>query len=304
MYKFLLLLLFFTSSSVAVHAQNKIAYYELINKANDLVIEKQLDEAFHLYKKAVQISPKMPYDGLTLTSLSIQLKKFKEAEANLKLSIANGAYLGMIEADSTVNVFFKSDTKWPVLYTLLRQKYLSKIPYLEEREQLLEMINEGQNLRSLFGVLDFKKVDSLIFIADTTHMARIHKIIKKIGFPDIEKVGLDGSNAIFIILMHTLNNWRNDEQNLAFFYPMLKKAVQELKFIPNDMAILVDRHKAIHKQEQIYGSYWVRKNDKEIITAIQNIKEVDKRRMEIGLPPLSVAKKRWGQILPEDYPNN
>ncbi|WP_336827885.1 hypothetical protein [Sphingobacterium multivorum] len=45
---------------------------------------------------------------------------------------------------------------------------------------------------------------------------------------------------------------------------------------------------------------WV---NKRIVTPIENIDEVDVRRKEIGLPPLSLLRNQRGYELPVDYKN-
>ena len=68
------------------------------------------------------------------------------------------------------------------------------------------------------------------------------------------------------MLLHTLNNVNKDEQNLQFLEPFIRRAVQELRFSPGAMALIIDRHKAIKQQKQIYGSYWEMGDGKRTIT--------------------------------------
>jgi len=250
----------------------------------------------------IKISDIDPFIDIELVKLSLKAKDFKRAKKHLKKSILNGATLGMLQVDSNVNNFLMRDIKWKETYNFLRQKHLSKIPHLEERITLLKMLESDQAFRSLLGVIEYKKADSLIFANDTVNMSAIKEIIQKIGFPNLESVGMDGVNAIFILLLHA--HGIDDTKNIETITPLMKKAVTDLKYPPFNMAIVIDRQRALSRQKQIYGSYWeMGKHNKRIVTPIENIDKVDARRKEIGLPPLSLLRKQRGYELPLDYKN-
>ncbi|OJZ15113.1 DUF6624 domain-containing protein [Sphingobacterium sp. 40-24] len=298
------LILFLIFISCHVKAQKSSSYFYLKNTADSLIFEKKTPEAYLLYRKMVKISDIDPFIDIELVKLALKVKDSKTAEKYLKQSILNGASLGMLEVDSNVNSFLKHHTNWRKTYDLLRQKHLSKIAHLEDRITLLNMLEKDQGLRSLLGVIEYKKADSLIFASDTANMAVIKEIIARTEFPNLETVGMDGINAIFILLLHTLNNGIEDAKNIEILTPLMKKAVIDLKYPPFNMALVIDRHRAIIRQKQIYGSYWeMGKQNKRIVTPIENIDEVDVRRKEIGLPPLSLLRNQRGYELPVDYKN-
>ncbi|RZK18475.1 MAG: hypothetical protein EOO43_12490 [Flavobacterium sp.] len=239
---------------------------------------------------------------MSLVKMSLELKDYKKTTSYLDLAIKNGAFLDMLESDSNVFKFVKQDPLWMTKFAKLRQEHLASIPHLEDRTTLVTMLEKDQALRSLLGVIPFKKADSMIYAADTTNMLVIMQMVKRIGFPDIKKVGLDGVNAIYIMLLHTLNNKVRDKENLSILIPLMKDAVQQFSYPPFYMGIVIDRNRALSKQKQVYGTYWEpAENKKRIILPIENIKEVDKRRKQIGLPPLIIAKTQWNQTLPEGY---
>lgn len=103
------------------------------------------------------------------------------------------------------------------------------------------------------------------------------------------------------LLLHLLNDGFRDKEELAYFEPMMKASVLKGAFVPFWMSIVVDRARVISGLKQKYGSYWeMDATGRRIITPIENILEVDKRREEIGLPKLSFSKKD-GLTLPLDY---
>ncbi|WP_343555534.1 DUF6624 domain-containing protein [Sphingobacterium sp.] len=290
------------SNCFQVEAQKSARYFYLKNTADSLIFEKNTREAYLLYRKMIKISDIDPFIDIELVKLSLKAKDFKRAKKYLKKSILNGATLGMLQVDSNVNNFLMRGIKWKETYNFLRQKHLSKIPHLEERITLLKMLESDQAFRSLLGVIEYKKADSLIFANDTVNMSAIKEIIQKIGFPNLESVGMDGVNAIFILLLHA--HGIDDTKNIETITPLMKKAVTNLKYPPFNMAIVIDRQRALSRQKQIYGSYWeMGKHNKRIVTPIENIDKVDARRKEIGLPPLSLLRKQRGYELPLDYKN-
>lgn len=300
MLKFFLISFLFLNFSL--YGQRKLDYYTYINKGDSCRFEKNYKDAYRFYIKAVHISDVNPYNIMELAKMSLKLGNLKKTTSHLNLAIKKGAFLGMLESDSNIINFVKKDPLWMKKFNHRRQQHLASIPFLEERTILVNMLEKDQALRSLLGVIEFKKADSLIFAADTSNMSVIMDMVKRIGFPDIQKVGLDGANAIYIMLLHTLNNKVHADENLLILYPIMKQAVQKLHYPPFYMGIVIDRNRALNKQKQIYGTYWEpAANNKRIILPIENIKDVDKRRKEIGLPSLLIAKTQWNQTLPEDY---
>ena len=300
MFRFILTILLLLNTSL--YGQGKLDYFTFINKGDSCRYEKNFRAAINFYSKAISISAVNPYNIMSMVKTSLELKHYKKVTFYLNLAVKNGAFLGMLESDSNVFKFVKQDPLWMTKFAKLRQEHLASIPHLEDRTTLVTMLEKDQALRSLLGVIPFKKADSIIYAADTTNMLVIMQMVKRIGFPDIKKVGLDGVNAIYIMLLHTLNNKVRDKENLSILIPLMKDAVQQFSYPPFYMGIVIDRNRALNKQKQVYGTYWEpAENNKRIILPIENIKEVDKRRKEIGLPPLIIAKTQWNQTLPEGY---
>lgn len=134
-------------------------------------------------------------------------------------------------------------------------------------------------------------------------MAGFKAIIAKIGFPDRDKVGKDGVDAAFILMMHTLNDGSNDDKDINEIEPLIKSAVLAGKFPPYYLAILTDRNKGLKRQRQVYGTYWEkdRKSGKRVISVIEDIANVDLRRKKIGLPSLGYVAEQQRLIIPEGY---
>jgi hypothetical protein len=83
---------------------------------------------------------------------------------------------------------------------------------------------------------------------------------------------------------------------------MLRKAVEEKKAKPSQLALMEDRSNMYQNKKQIYGSQ-VRCNTSSTdnsrqcyIYAIEDPENVDKRRAEMGLNPMSEYVKSFGLV--------
>ena len=285
------------------YSQNLKEHYKFNNEGDSLVRVNKINDATYSYKKALKYFDNDYLTHQSLAAIYLRLNKNKKADYHLRLAISNGIELGLLKNDTTIKKYFKENLAWSAYYKEINQKFLSKIPYQEERITLIKLLEKDQTLRGLLGKLDFKKVDSLIHENDISNMASINKIIDRIGFPDKVKVGVDGSNSLFILLMHTLNNGVDQKINSEKIFPLIEKSVKEGNFPPFYYAILVDRQRGLRNEKQVFGTYWENKENKRIITPIENIESVDRRRFGIGLPRLKYSSELSNLILPKDYIN-
>ena len=194
------------------YSQNVKEHYKFNNEGDSLVSVYKINEAIQSYKKALKYFANDYNTHQSLAALYLRIKNNKKADSHLRLAISNGIELGLLKNDTTIKKYFNENPEWSNYYREINQNFMSKIPHQEERITLIKLLERDQVLRGLLGKLDFNKVDSLIHENDIFNMASINRIIDRIGFPDKVKVGVDGSNAVFILLMHTLNNGV-DEKN-------------------------------------------------------------------------------------------
>lgn len=299
----LILVFIFSLISNSVYSQKLLEFYEIYRQGNELRNKGEYKEAEKKYDKAISIGAKDTYFYVDVISVKLRLKKDKEAKKILKDGILMGTIKDQLNHDSLIVKKFRSDSSWNKLYDVYRQKYNSSIPFQEERLRLMVLIEKDQAVRNLMQYFQKNKRDSIIHAQDIQDSKEMYEIVNKIGFPDREKVGQDAMGAMYILLLHLLNDGVNDKEELAYFEPMIKASVLKGTFTPFWMGILVDRSNVISGIKQTYGCYWeMSAKGERVITPIDNIKEVDKRREAIGLPKLIYSKKD-GLILPIDYEN-
>ena len=117
---------------------------------------------------------------------------------------------------------------------------------------------------------------------DTPNTKRLEAIFDQYGFPDTALVGRDGFNAYMILLQHTVG----DELRKKSVGP-IKEAFKRKELPPMDYANFIDRYRLHQGKPQLYGSGFETKDGKLVMSKAKDIKNLDKRRAEIGLPPIA-----------------
>jgi hypothetical protein len=162
----------------------------------------------------------------------------------------------------------------------------SQLPEKNLREELLAMREADQKTRQECVKKNadeqlkcFVEIDKTI---DTPNTKRLEEIFKQYGFPTVQSVGRDGVDAFLLLLQHS-NSDALREKNLK----PIKKAFKEKEISPSDYAAFIDRFLTHQNKPQIYGSNFDMKNGKLVMSRTKDIKNLDKRRLKIGLPPIA-----------------
>ena len=117
---------------------------------------------------------------------------------------------------------------------------------------------------------------------DQKNRERLKKIMDKHGWPGRSLVGQDGAHAAWLLVQHA-------DADLAFQKGCLQamKALPKGEVEPQDIAYLTDRVLVAEKRKQVYGTQLLQQGGKFIPQPIEDELSVDKRRAEVGLPPLA-----------------
>jgi hypothetical protein len=163
-----------------------------------------------------------------------------------------------------------------------------------ERDQAIrnEWIKKGVNTHD--PTLEMRMQD-----IDTGNTARMREIIKQFGWPGPELVGEDGAEAAFLLVQHAEYAFQKE------MLPLVRDAYRAHKLSGQDYALLLDRVLVREGKPQVYGTQakpFDKWNGKEpVLEAIEDEANVDRRRGEVGLPPLA----EYLVMLKELYfPNN
>lgn len=111
----------------------------------------------------------------------------------------------------------------------------------------------------------------------------LSKIIDKIGYPTIEKVGEEANEAAWLVIQHSISK-PEFMKKCAF---LLEKAVDENQANPKQFAYLSDRIAVFEGQPQLYGTQFDWDENGEMNPKLfDDIEKVNQRRKEIGLNSL------------------
>ncbi len=152
------------------------------------------------------------------------------------------------------------------------------------REELLQMENEDQASREHFSIGNSVQMRSMLS-DDKRHIKRLKQIVKDFGWPSKSLVGWKGAHAAWLLVQHADFDLSFQKKCLK----LLRKSVREGQASQADLAYLTDRVRMNEGERQIYGTQtrWRNSSNSWVAYPILDSANVDKRRKEVGLGPLS-----------------
>jgi hypothetical protein len=154
------------------------------------------------------------------------------------------------------------------------------------RSELLAMRDRDQAAREACdkGTTD-DRITCYVKIAedvDRPNTERLKAILKAGGFPDAKAVGKDGVEAFYLILQHSA-----DIELKKQCLEHITKAFEAKLLAPISYANFTDRLLVNLGKPQVYGSNFELKDGKLVMSAAEDLNNLDKRRAKIGLPPIA-----------------
>ena len=111
----------------------------------------------------------------------------------------------------------------------------------------------------------------------------LDKIIDKIGYPTIEKVGKEACGAAWFVIQHSIGN----PPFMRKCVQLLESVVTENKADPKNLAYLTDRIAAFEGKPQHYGTQFDWDENGQLSpTVFDNLTKVNQRRKSVGLNTL------------------
>ncbi len=294
-YTLLLLFLF-----VNVNAQE---YSKLISEANQLYESKDYKMSADLYDKAFKIESENPshlYNGACSSSLAGDTK---QAFKWLNLSIEKGwTNLKHLNSDTDLENLH-SKKEWGKTIEKLEKKIAAIEANYDKplQAELLAILEEDQKYRVQMGETqkkfgpNSKEMNDLWKIAnqkDSINLIKVKKILDEKGWVGKDKVGAQANSALFLVIQHS------DLETQKKYLPMMKEAVTKGNASPGSLALLIDRIEIREGRKQIYGSQIGinQSNNTYYVLPLTDPDNVDKRRTEVGLDPISNYIKNWNLV--------
>lgn len=166
------------------------------------------------------------------------------------------------------------------------------------RRELLERVEQDQAIRDERIRKGVEHPDEAILARmqaiDTANTERVKAIVRQYGWPSPELVGRDGAEAAFLLVQHADLTFQKQ------MLPLVEKAYRSGGLSGQSYALLLDRVLVREGKPQLYGTQakgfeqW--KGQEPVMEPIEDEANVDKRRAEVGLPPLSEYRKALKQM--------
>jgi len=155
------------------------------------------------------------------------------------------------------------------------------IPFPQIADEIQAMARMDEDIREhreFGGYLD----------EDTKHTARLKEIVAEIGWPTISKVGMTASDKAWLLVQHA-------DHDLPFQIECLElmKTAPIAEVDPKNIAYLEDRVRVHQGMKQVYGTQFIEVDGKYIPQPIEDEENVEVRRAEIGMEPLSEYAKNF-----------
>jgi hypothetical protein len=294
----------FLFSFISSSGQQLKSFYKSLYKADSLVQTGSLLAAEKLYLSNEKDISDVGLLDRDIASICIRLKDFKKAEYYINKAVNHGVDIDRLNGNPFVKTYLASINYMQNSpeYLKNRRLYNCNVGYPDQRIEILQMHERDQAVRDLIANVDPKIFNKLVYQVDSTNYDELKGIIKNIGFPGYNEVGLDGEFDMLDLMLHIPIGQINDKKEFDALDSLMLKQVLKGNFSPLYYALIVDRYSYVKFQAQVFGTYWEydRVKKARVITSIRNIKDVDSLRATIFLPPLTLSKKQ-GFLLPNDY---
>ena len=158
------------------------------------------------------------------------------------------------------------------------------------RNELLQMLERDQasRLKCANGTTD-EQVKCLVKIAeeiDAPNTKRMNEILASHGFPTASMVGRDGVGAFVTMLQHVRDIETRKKSQVG-----MVRAYEDKVIMANQYAGFIDRLLIDQQKPQRYGSNFDMKDGKMVMTPVEDPKNLEKRRKDLGLPTMSEYMK-------------
>jgi hypothetical protein len=155
----------------------------------------------------------------------------------------------------------------------LRTELLSRF---EKQQEMVRKVNEA-NDSSLW--------DYELGKADTHYLKGV---VQDNGWPTISMVGKDGAQAAWQLLQHA-----DDDLDFQVSCLELMKALPEGEVMPSNIAYMEDRVRKGQGRPQLYGTQYTMSDAHITATPVEDIDNLDKRRLAMGLGPFNDEQEQF-----------
>lgn len=278
-------------------------YFELVKKADSLYNAKDFRNSANKYSDAFKANgwkglPKDRYNAACSWALAAVPDSafFQLERIATKYNYTN---YGHITTDPDLNSLH-NDNRWkPLLEKIKQNKEKAEANLNKPLVAILDSIYiEDQKYRQQIDGIEkkygweskeMKAHWKIINEKDSINLIKVKSILDKYGWLGADVVGEQGNSTLFLVIQHS------DQATQEKYLPMMREAVKNGKAQSSSLALLEDRVALRQGKRQIYGSQIGRDPETQIyyVLPLEDPDNVDKRRAEVGLGPLSEYVNHW-----------
>ena len=275
---------------------------DFAHQADSLKNEGLLMPALKMQYAVLEKNPSAEthYDLASIYSLLWTAQARDSAFVHLNFAVKNDSTLEVLYDPTFLSLI--EDQRWEKLENSQLSKYENANGTIRNKtfaRELFRMIIKDQGFM-YSGNIERKKymqnggyfstpaIYPILAMEEKNHKENTEKLLElldKYGWPTASQVTEYAAAGAALIINHT-----NYEIRTKYF-PMLEQAFKEGEAQPLRYAKMKDRLLIEEDKKQLYGTQWRFENSKRVPQPILEPENVDKRRAEIGLGPLSVYLK-------------
>lgn len=275
-------------------------YRSLISEAEKQYNEKAYAASVDFYKRAFKLEQESRADLYNAACSAALASDSELALTWLDQAVDKGySNIRHLTTDSDLKSLYPRK-EW----TVLVEKLQARVDKLEAnydkplQARLLAIYEDDQQYRKQLDEVgkkygfDSKEIHALwktIEKADSVNLVQVKAILDQYGWVGEEKVGPQANMTLFLVIQHA------DLATQQKYLPMMRAAVKAKKAQPSALALLEDRVALGEGRRQTYGSQIGQdsKTGQAYVLPLHDPENVDKRRAEVGLPPLADYLRHW-----------
>ncbi len=298
-----LILAFFLSTLLTFGQNIPQEYFDLVKKTDSLYNAKDFRSSANKYSDAFKANG---WKGLSNdrynAACSWALAAVPDSaffQLDRIATKSNYTNYGHITTDPDLNSLH-NDNRWkPLIEKIKQNKDKAEVSLNKPLVAILDSIYiEDQTYRKQIDGIEkkygweskeMKDHWKIINEKDSINLIKVKSILDKYGWLGADVVGGQGNSTLFLVIQHS------DQSTQEKYLPMMREAVKNSKAQGSSLALLEDRVALGQGKRQIYGSQIGRDPETKIyyVSPLEDPDNVDKRRAEVGLGPLSDYVSRW-----------
>jgi hypothetical protein len=284
-YSIIVLFIYFSNNNLnAQQKDNWSLYYDLINQAEILHFRKAFVKADSVYSIAFETVEKPFKEDYYLAAKNLVLENNHQRAAKyLKLAISKGLSINRIKSDVDFRYFRSTALMQNLIHEINQPNQIPRIGSNQELDSKISyMVKRDQQIRGWRGLLRSSKKMNKV---DRDHFKQLYEICIESGWPGISKIGedtpkgkYDVTDNITLLLLHF------SRKEVSLLEPFMREAVRNGEMYPYHYARTIDYKRIALNGKQWFGTYF---NTKGSLIEIEDPLNVDERRKEIGMEPVS-----------------